>query len=1042
MRFDTAIPIGKGGTGEVLKAWDPSLERYVALKILSRTDPDAVARMLREARSQARVDHPNVCRVYEVGETDGRPFIAMQFIDGEVLDQASQGLSAESKALLVRDICLGVQAAHGAGLIHRDLKPANILVERLEDGALHPWVLDFGIAREHDAPGITATGEAIGTPGFMSPEQVRGDLEALDRRSDVYSLGAVLYQLLAGRPPYRGDSSVAVLVQTLQSDPEPLSRVAPDAPADLVTIVGKCLERNPGRRYPSAKALADDLDRYLAGEPILARPVRLRRRLGRWVVRHRAVALTASIALVAIAGLSVWTARESWQAERRQDLARRIGSELEQIDAAILATHLSPTHDRRPVLAQVEGRAEALIARLEKESLSPGLAAYVRGRVAASLGDFERARASLEAATQAPNPPAELPMALGWVLAELYEEAVPKARRTRDPEQRELEMARLATELRDPALGYLKVDRESSLRPPELVEARIALLEERWEDALAKAGSALSALPWLYEADLVVARVHLFAAADQQAIGEHQAALAALDRAAPSLEHAISTGRSDPRTHMAHCSYRSRLLDLHRATGGEIEAAHRGVIEACGRALLADPETATAWYQQARAHWILAERQRQRGEDPHPVLDELRTAAQQAADLDREDHLAPNLLGIGWLQRATFEEEHGRDPREAAEQALEAFARSLQANPRYRHPYNNRGNVLLRLSEWESQNGLDPTESLQRTVEAYSEAIQVDPEYVLPLSNISLPLRELGILEKERGADPHRYWDQAASYLAAARERNPRYWNALNHSLLLTIEQLSWWLRRDRERSQDLLEQALEEAQAALEVNSEIAPIWYNQATALRLSALAAWLESRDPTAAWQAADQALERAFELDPTGGANLVAAELAFDRARWQRSRGASGQPALAEARRYFSACFEAEGNLLRCRFGMAAVDLLADAADLETQRAVERVEDELRGQDSSVAALLSAWRQARLAALAVGPLQQRRARDCLDAGRRSLEARPSSVARVLAAYCEGLLASDPPDRRDAQRQLERALADAPLLSFDPLFVSVGR
>ncbi|MBZ0112734.1 MAG: serine/threonine protein kinase [Thermoanaerobaculia bacterium] len=1043
MRFDTAIPIGKGGTGEVLKAWDSVLQRHVALKLLSRADPEAVARMLREARSQARIKHPNVCGVYEVGETDGRPFIAMQYIEGEALDEAAKGLTPEAKALLLRNVCLGVQAAHAAGLIHRDLKPANILVERLEDGTLHPWVLDFGIAREHDAPGVTATGEAIGTPGYMSPEQVRGDLRVLDRRSDVYSLGAVLYNLLAGRPPYVGDSSIAVLVQTLQSDPVPLSRVAPEAPVDLVTLATKCLEREPDRRYPSAKSVADELDRYLAGEPIRARPVPLTRRLQRWVARHRAVALTAAAALCIITVLGAWSIREAWQAERRQELSRQIGGELEQIDAAILATHLSPSHDFRPVMHLIEDRAEALIAKLDEEPLSPGLSAYIRGRVAASLGDFEAARESLELAMTAPSPLPEVRMALGWTLAELYEQAVQKARRIRDPEERDREMQRLATELREPALANLKADSENSLRPAQLVQARIALLEERWDEALAEAADVLSALPWLYEADLIIARVHLFAAADHQATGEHEAALEALDRAAPSLAHAIATGRSDPRTHMAHCSYRSRILDLQRATGGDLVMAHQGVLEACDQALAVDPETATAWYQQARAHWLLAERLRQRGEDPGPLLEELRIAAGKAADLDRSDHLAPNLLGIGWLQLATFEEDHGQDPRESSERALQAFARSQEANPAYRHPYNNRANVLLQLSNWEMGHGVDPTENLQRAVEAYAEAIEVDPEYILPLSNISLPLRELGVLEKERGRDPHGYWDQATSHLEAAQQLNPRYWNALNHSLLLTTEQLAWWLRRDPEKAEQLVESALEVANAALEVNSEIAPIWYNKATAHRLAALAAWLDDEDPDDEWQAATAALQRAFELDPNGGANLVAADLALDRARAGRSDQASADRELAKAKSHYEKCFEVESNLSNCRYGIAVVDLLSDPQGSRTLRTVQAIEAELAPTHPDRADLLAAWRHARAVSTSDLLEQPEEAKRCSERGRESLTRQPASAeARAILAYCDGILAAEGPDRERATQSLLTALADAPTLSYDPLFATAGR
>ena len=298
MRFDTAVPIGQGGSGEVLRAWDPALRRHVALKLLTRTDPDSAARMLREARAQARVEHPNVCPIYEVGETaDGRPFIAMQFVDGEALDVVASDLSTPAVARLVRDVALGVQAAHTVGLIHRDLKPANILVERRDDDHAHPWVLDFGIAKARDAEGLTVTGEAVGTPGFMSPEQIRGEARSVDGRTDVYGLGAVLYSLLCGRPPFVGDSQIDVMMQVLQNDPEPLRRLAPTVPVDLATITDRCLESDPDRRYRSVRAVADDLDRFLAGEPVAARPVGFAVRSWRWIGRNRMLASVVAAAL-------------------------------------------------------------------------------------------------------------------------------------------------------------------------------------------------------------------------------------------------------------------------------------------------------------------------------------------------------------------------------------------------------------------------------------------------------------------------------------------------------------------------------------------------------------------------------------------------------------------------------------------------------------------------------------------------------------------------------------------------------------------------
>jgi eukaryotic-like serine/threonine-protein kinase len=171
--------------GRVFKAWDSVLGRWVALKLLSKDEPALVERLAREARAQARVEHPNVCRVYDVGEFDGHPFIAMQLVDGEPLSEAGRRLTLEQKVLVVMRVAEAVHAAHRAGLVHRDLKPANVILETRGDDPLRPFVVDFGIVRDRGTETITVTGAAVGTPAFMAPEQAQGDSARIDRRTDV-----------------------------------------------------------------------------------------------------------------------------------------------------------------------------------------------------------------------------------------------------------------------------------------------------------------------------------------------------------------------------------------------------------------------------------------------------------------------------------------------------------------------------------------------------------------------------------------------------------------------------------------------------------------------------------------------------------------------------------------------------------------------------------------------------------------------------------------------------------------------------------------
>jgi len=305
-RYEVQALIGSGGMGKVYKAFDRQLMRAVALKFLRGGDAAVERKFLREAQAQARVDHAHVCRVYEVGRLADRPYIAMQYVSGKTLRDAVGELSFEEKLALMRDVAEAVHAAHQTGLVHRDIKPQNILVERGSDGP-RPFVTDFGLARDVRSPGETADGTVLGTPQYMAPEQANGDLHALDARTDVYGLGATLYEVLTARPPFEGGSQLQILFRMIHEEPARPRKLAAGMPADAESVVLKCLEKDPARRYQTAKALAEDLQRVLDGEPVRARSASAADRLWRKLRRNKALA-AALLALVLALGVPrLWT---------------------------------------------------------------------------------------------------------------------------------------------------------------------------------------------------------------------------------------------------------------------------------------------------------------------------------------------------------------------------------------------------------------------------------------------------------------------------------------------------------------------------------------------------------------------------------------------------------------------------------------------------------------------------------------------------------------------------------------------------------------
>ncbi len=287
--YELLEEIARGGMGVVYKARQPKLNRIVALKMIlagQLAGEEDVARFHAEAEAAANLDHPGIVPVYEVGEHEGQHFFSMGFVEGESLaDRIKDGpLPPREAAEYTKKIAQAIAFAHERGVIHRDLKPANVLLDQKDQ----PKVTDFGLAKivEGDS-GLTATGQILGTPSYMPPEQAAGQLDRVNEAADIYSLGAMLYTLITGRPPFQADSHLDTLMQILEQDPAPPRLLNPKVDRDLETICLKCLEKDPARRYASAGTLSADLDRFTEGEAISVKSLNLLDRVARSLQRSK-----------------------------------------------------------------------------------------------------------------------------------------------------------------------------------------------------------------------------------------------------------------------------------------------------------------------------------------------------------------------------------------------------------------------------------------------------------------------------------------------------------------------------------------------------------------------------------------------------------------------------------------------------------------------------------------------------------------------------------------------------------------------------------
>lgn len=337
--YEIESELGRGGMGVVYLGRDQRLNRPVAIKMIlagEHAGPTERERFRREAEAVAALQHPNIVAIYEVGEADGRPYLAFEYVSGGNLASRLDGSpwAARASAEVVEVLARAVHYAHGRGIVHRDLKPANILISSAIEGNPQrpiPWarpheslkITDFGLAKRvqpdstesgdggpqktHHA-GWTRTGAVVGTPSYIAPEQAAGKNRTVGPAADVYALGAILYELLTGRPPFRGETALDTVLQVMADDPVPPSKLRAKLPRDLETICLKCLAKDPRKRYQSAEELANDLRRYLEGGSIAARPAGMSERLVKWTHRHPAAAVlgaTTSLAVLSVLAISL-----------------------------------------------------------------------------------------------------------------------------------------------------------------------------------------------------------------------------------------------------------------------------------------------------------------------------------------------------------------------------------------------------------------------------------------------------------------------------------------------------------------------------------------------------------------------------------------------------------------------------------------------------------------------------------------------------------------------------------------------------------------
>lgn len=931
-RYEIKSLLGEGGMAQVFKAFDPQLKRFVALKFIRGENAFLRERLLKEARAQAQIEHPHICKIYETGEVQNRYFIAMQFIQGASLAQLQPELLLEQKVKILQQVADAVHVAHSMGIIHRDLKPTNIMVENTQDGTLHPYVMDFGIARELGSPSSTATDQIIGTPSYMSPEQVFGDRSQLDRRTDIYGLGSTFYYLLTGRSPFEG-TALEILVKVSKDAPAPVRTWVPNIPQDIETIVMKCLEKEPNRRYDSAKAFSDDLKRYLNGDAIEARPPSFMYRLEKKVKKNKVFAF--SLVLLLIAGIFGIYSR--WRSAQQVRLTQEFTREVEAMDWMMRVAHMTPLHDIRQEKIQILDRIKALQESMKRRgSAAVGPGNYALGKGYMTLQDYENAKKHLEEAWKNNYRTPEAAYALGETTGSLYQTELQTAERIETVLLREQRKKEIEKKFREPILRYLKASRGVRTQAPEYLEAMIAFYDKHYEEALQKTRGAFQRLPWFYEAKILEGNIHKIQGSEQMSKGVPSDAMKHLHQAELAYQKAVQIGQSDALGYRGICGVRNEFFYAEFYGGGKnLESLKNDAVDACNQALIADPDDPSTNNAISGFYSLWAERQLDQGQDSS---DSVRIALETADRAIKADPLGsdgysnaglalwlrgkvetasgkdgeksfelaverlthavridPNNasivshLGLAYMDLGDYRMYHGKDPRSSYEEATKSFRKTIQISPNYFAGYANLGILYSAIGEYEMDHGYDPVASLKQAIEILDRAVAINPSFVFCYRWLIYVHRDLGEHQYHLGQDPSAEFDKAQrSFDAGIGLRSE---DAFLYSEISSVSLVRGEMELDRKNSpMTHVEKAREMLTLALQYNPADGSAHSRVGYTHLLEARWLILNGKDPQNALAQAASAFRNAIKVNPGETSAFVGlAEQYYWQARFQKSRG---------------------------------------------------------------------------------------------------------------------------------------------------------
>lgn len=798
--------LGEGGMGCVFKARDLRLNRMVALKFVKHLSQHANRRLVREARLQAQLDHDHICKVYEIGEVQGQTFIAMQYLEGVALSELVGDLCVEAKLSLMVKIALAVHKAHSLGFIHRDLKPGNVMVCQTEQGRLKPYILDFGLARRLQETHSTETGAMRGTWMFMAPEQVRGVNKEIDRRTDVFGLGASLFFLLCGKPPHESSGPAATLVAILAGETRSLRDYMPAIDKDVNLIVAKALAANPVDRYASCKALAEDIQRFLCGEPITAKKPNFATKLRLFFKRHKWWVRTVGFSMAAVFAVVIWSFFARKQLAQQAKVAAEFIKSSEELEAQQRFFAMLPPHS----LQQDKTHLETMIGKVTQQmnvlgTVADGPGAYALGRGYLALNDYPKALRLLQKAWHASYQTDDVAISIGTVLQQLYLKELADIETLPDTDQRQKARAEKTKAYQIKARTYLNVISPQQSLANHHAAALIAFFEGKEDKALQHWDRLVQKQPvfyegLLYQGQILMRRGDVYRDAEQVL-----AASEAYRLAEEKLRAAHAIGRSDPSTGLAltrlHLgrsmmtqSNPDESFDLAVATGADYAK----------QVLFLNREFAPANTMLAVFASMRATRNLHAGNDPMPDWQLALDYGQVSLAQDPNQPLVYNSVGMVHQIIGRYQLGRGGAPLPHFNQAIKVFQKGLALNPNSASLNNNLGLTLLYKAQVKGSLFEGDTSDMEAGIRHLQTAVRHMPNRLNTLQNVGMAYLTIAEAEYIRGRDPAENLCFANQVFADVLSIQPQHGAALLNQANVVQRQATYELEKGQSEPLEL----------------------------------------------------------------------------------------------------------------------------------------------------------------------------------------------------------------------------------------------